>query len=72
MASGTLCAVNTSGTSARIPAGSDSMARTVASAKGSMKPGWLKKCRILSIWGAPGPASARARSMSSRYCRQLE
>ena len=40
MASGTLCAVNTSGTSARTAGGSDAMAATVASANGSVNPGW--------------------------------
>jgi len=52
--------------------GSDSMAARVDSVKGPMKPGWLKKCRILSIRGAADPTCARAFSMSSRYCRQLE
>ena len=40
MTSGTLCAVNTSGTSARTPGGSDPMAATVASANDPTKPGW--------------------------------
>ena len=72
IASGTLCAVKTRGAPARAPGGSDSMAARVDSVKGPMKPEWLKKCRILSIRGAAGPTCARAFSMSSRYCRQLE
>ena len=48
------------------------MAATAAAAKGSIKPGWLKYCRILSTLGAAAPAWLTARSMSSRYCRQLE
>src|ERR1035438_7604730 len=56
----------------RTSAGSVASAATAFSANGSMKPGWLKKRLILSISGAPGPTSARARSMSSRYWRQLE
>src|SRR5262249_48128311 len=38
---------------------------------GPMKPGWLKKWRILSMRGAPRTC-ARAASMSSGDCRQLE
>ena len=64
-----LCAVKTRSQS---PAGSVLAASAIAAACGPMKPGWLKNWRTLSIRGAPGPVAARARSMSSRYCRQLE
>jgi hypothetical protein len=47
-------------------------AARVFAANGSVKPGWLKNRLILSILGASGPASVRARSMSSRYFLQLD
>jgi len=72
MPTGTLCAVNTSRGPAWAAAGSPARASATAAANGSMKPGWLKYGRILSMRGAPGPAAATARSMSSRYWRQAE
>jgi hypothetical protein len=72
IATGMLCAVKTRWASSRRSAGSVASAARVFAANGSMKPGWLKKRLILSILGASGPTSARARSMSSRYCLQLE
>lgn len=41
-------------------------------AKPPTKPGWSKKCRILSITGAVSPTAARAALTSSTYWRHEE
>jgi hypothetical protein len=60
MPSGTLCAVNTSRAPPAASGGSVSRAAPAFAANGSMKPGWLKYGRILSIRGARGPTAATA------------
>ena len=54
---------------------SDSTAAWTRSTMASTKPGWFQYGRTLSTSGGSPPASrtaARARSMSSRYCRHAE
>jgi hypothetical protein len=72
IATGMLWAVKTRRAPDRRPRGIRSSASVTFSACGSMKPGWLKNCRSLSIFGAPGSHACCARPMSSRYWRQAE